>query len=86
MVACVCRARGVGGGVVISQEGPGQMRALLQGANADVQVKICGLRTSEHLQTASDAGADMLGLMFYEPSSRYIAPQQAATSKADRGF
>ncbi|MDQ2904272.1 MAG: bifunctional indole-3-glycerol-phosphate synthase TrpC/phosphoribosylanthranilate isomerase TrpF [Chloroflexota bacterium] len=76
----------VGEALVISQDVPGQMRALLQGANEDVQVKICGLRTSEHLHTASDAGADMLGLMFYEPSSRYIAPQQAATLLMDTSF
>jgi phosphoribosylanthranilate isomerase len=53
------------------------MRSLLQGANGDVQVKICGLRTPEHMRAAVDAGTDMLGFMFYEPSSRYIRPQQA---------
>jgi len=42
-----------------------------------VQVKICGLRTHEHLNTAIEAEADLLGLMFYEPSHRYIQPEQA---------
>jgi indole-3-glycerol phosphate synthase / phosphoribosylanthranilate isomerase len=67
----------VGESLVVSQDIPAQMRSLLRGANEDIQVKICGLRTPEHMQAAIDAGADMLGLMFYEPSSRYIQPQQA---------
>ncbi|HZU68849.1 MAG TPA: bifunctional indole-3-glycerol-phosphate synthase TrpC/phosphoribosylanthranilate isomerase TrpF [Ktedonobacteraceae bacterium] len=67
----------VGESLVTSSDIPAQMRALLQGANRDVQVKICGLRAPHHLQTAIEAGADMIGLMFYEPSPRYIDPCQA---------
>ncbi|HET8853797.1 MAG TPA: indole-3-glycerol phosphate synthase TrpC, partial [Ktedonobacteraceae bacterium] len=67
----------VGESLVVSDDVPAQMRALLRGANESIQVKICGLRSAEHLQAAIDAGADMLGLMFYEPSPRYIEPHQA---------
>ncbi len=68
----------VGESLVKAGDVAGQMRSLLQGANTDVQVKICGLRTHEHITAAIDAGADMLGLVFYEPSHRYVQPRQAA--------
>jgi indole-3-glycerol phosphate synthase/phosphoribosylanthranilate isomerase len=67
----------VGESLVTSQDIPGQIRTLLQGANESVQVKICGIRTKDQLLTARDAGADLLGFMFYEPSSRYIQPRGA---------
>ena len=67
----------VGESLVVSNDIPGQMRLLLQGANEGVQVKICGLRTPHHLHAAIEAGADMVGLMFYEQSSRYIKPHHA---------
>jgi len=67
----------VGESLVKSNDVAMQMRSLLQGANESVQVKICGLRTQEHLKAAIDAGADMLGFVFYEPSHRYLTPQQA---------
>ncbi len=67
----------VGESLVISHDIPTQMRSLLQGANESTQVKICGLRAPEHAQAAIEAGADMLGLIFYEPSHRYIAPREA---------
>ncbi len=67
----------VGESLVISHDIPAQIRTLLHGANESVQVKICGLRTRDQLLTAIDAGADLLGLMFYESSSRYIYPQEA---------
>ena len=67
----------VGESLVKSNDVAMQMRSLLQEANESVQVKICGLRTQEHLNAAIDAGADMLGFVFYEPSHRYLAPQQA---------
>jgi indole-3-glycerol phosphate synthase/phosphoribosylanthranilate isomerase len=69
----------VGESLVVSNDVAGQMRTLLRGANESTQVKICGLRHPEHLHAAIDAGADLLGLMFYEPSPRYIEPQQART-------
>ena len=67
----------VGESLVVSNDVPTQIRLLLYGANNGVQVKICGLRTHEHLNTAIEAEADLLGLMFYEPSHRYIQPEQA---------
>jgi len=67
----------VGESLVVSQDQAAQMRSLLAGANESVQVKICGLRTIEQLHTCIDAGTDLLGLMFYEPSPRYIQPLEA---------
>lgn len=43
-----------------------------------VQVKICGLRTTETLDAALGAGADLFGLVFYEPSPRNLPREQAA--------
>src|SRR5216683_1250609 len=67
----------VGESLVVSQDRAAQMRSLLEEANESVQVKICGLRTIEQLHTCVDAGTDLLGLMFYEPSSRYIQTLEA---------
>ena len=67
----------VGESLVTSQDIPAQIRTLLKGANENVQVKICGLRTTDQLLAARDAGVDLIGLMFYEQSSRYIQPQAA---------
>src|SRR6185312_10996545 len=36
-------------------------------------VKICGLRTSEALGAALDAGADMVGFVFFPPSPRHVS-------------
>jgi phosphoribosylanthranilate isomerase len=36
-------------------------------------VKICGLSTSEALDAALDAGADMAGFVFFPPSPRHVA-------------
>jgi phosphoribosylanthranilate isomerase len=36
-------------------------------------VKICGLSTSEALDVALDAGADMVGFVFFPPSPRHLA-------------
>ncbi len=36
-------------------------------------VKICGLSTAEALDVALDAGADMVGFVFFPPSPRHIA-------------
>lgn len=40
-------------------------------------VKICGIRTEEEALAATDAGADMLGLMFVPKSKRYVPLEQA---------
>jgi phosphoribosylanthranilate isomerase len=47
-----------------------------------VVVKICGLRSSEHVQAAVAAGADAVGFVFAD-SVRRIAPAEAATISAD---
>src|ERR1700748_3192696 len=36
-------------------------------------VKICGLSTRETLDVARDAGADMVGFVFFPPSPRHLA-------------
>ena len=36
-------------------------------------VKICGLSTRETLDVALDAGADMVGLVFFPPSPRHLS-------------
>ena len=37
-----------------------------------VAVKICGLSTPETLDAALDAGADMVGFMFFPASPRHL--------------
>src|SRR5579863_5148751 len=41
-------------------------------------VKICGLSTSESLDAALDAGADMVGFVFFPPSPRNLSFKTAA--------
>ena len=36
-------------------------------------VKICGLSTPETLETALEAGADMVGFVFFPPSPRHLS-------------
>lgn len=67
----------VGESLVTSNDIPGQLSQLLRGANEEVQVKICGLSQERHMRVALEAGADLLGLVFYEPSHRYVTPQRA---------
>jgi phosphoribosylanthranilate isomerase len=40
-------------------------------------VKICGLRTPDALDAALEAGADMVGFVFFPPSPRHIGAEQA---------
>ena len=42
-----------------------------------VDVKICGLSTLESIDAAIDAGADLVGLVFYPRSPRNVSLQQA---------
>jgi phosphoribosylanthranilate isomerase len=42
----------------------------------DVHVKICGLTNLEDAQAALDAGADLLGFIFFPKSPRYVEPAQ----------
>ncbi len=69
----------VGESLVTSQDVPAQIHMLLEGANEGTQVKICGLKAPKYIDTAVDAGADMLGFIFYKPSHRYISPEQIPT-------
>ena len=41
------------------------------------RVKICGITRPDHASVAAGAGADAIGLMFYEPSPRYVTPARA---------
>ncbi|GAC1626435.1 MAG: bifunctional indole-3-glycerol-phosphate synthase TrpC/phosphoribosylanthranilate isomerase TrpF [Ktedonobacteraceae bacterium] len=72
----------VGESLVVSNDIPAQMHTLLQGANASTQIKICGLRSPEHIRASIEAGADMLGFIFYEPSHRYIHPKHVGETLA----
>ena len=42
-------------------------------------VKICGITSCQDAAVAVAAGADMIGLIFYPPSPRYVTPAQAQT-------
>jgi phosphoribosylanthranilate isomerase len=44
-----------------------------------VDVKICGLSTLESVDAAIDAGADLVGLVFYPRSPRNVSVQKAKT-------
>ena len=43
----------------------------------DLSIKICGLNTPEALDTALEAGADLVGFVFFPPSPRHIGPELA---------
>src|SRR5579884_1733899 len=40
-------------------------------------IKICGLKTSEALEAALSAGADMVGIVFFPPSPRHLGLEGA---------
>lgn len=42
------------------------------------RVKICGMTRLEDIDTAIEAGADAIGLIFYPKSKRYVPVEQAA--------
>jgi len=42
-----------------------------------LSVKICGLSTRETLESALDAGADMVGFVFFSPSPRHLSLETA---------
>ena len=41
------------------------------------RVKFCGITRPEHADAAARAGADAIGLVFYQPSPRYVTIAQA---------
>lgn len=47
-----------------------------------VRVKICGITSLEQAQMVQMAGADALGLVIYEKSSRYVDVEKAAEIRA----
>ena len=49
-----------------------------------VLVKICGLKTPDALDAALDAGADLVGFVFFEPSPRHIASFDTARELGQR--
>ncbi len=48
-----------------------------------VLIKICGLKTSEALDAALDAGADLVGFVFFAPSPRHVG-RAAARALGER--
>ena len=48
-----------------------------------ISVKICGLKTAEHIQAVADAGARYVGFVFFEKSPRFVTNEQARALAID---
>lgn len=48
-----------------------------------VQVKICGLNDPRGVAAAVEGGADLVGVVFFAKSPRYVTPERAAELLAD---
>src|SRR5205809_7673814 len=46
------------------------------------KIKICGITTPDDALLAADAGADAIGINFYEQSPRYVKPKDALRIKS----
>src|ERR1700755_1108041 len=55
------------------RSGPAKTNYPLNEKPMSLAVKICGLSTRETLDRALDAGADMVGFVFFPPSPRHLA-------------
>ncbi|MCK5881981.1 MAG: phosphoribosylanthranilate isomerase [Sinobacterium sp.] len=51
-------------------------------ATLNTRVKICGITSAADMLIACQAGADAIGLVFYEPSKRHVSIEQAASIAA----
>src|SRR3972149_2613818 len=49
-----------------------------EGASMTIEVKICGINSPDAALAAAAAGADMIGLVFYRRSPRFVTPDEAA--------
>lgn len=49
-----------------------------------IAVKICGINDAAGFDAAAEAGADMIGFVFYPPSPRALTPAAAAALSAQR--
>jgi len=50
------------------------------------KVKICGITNLKDAEMAVEAGADLLGFIFYEPSPRYVSPEEVKKIVSSFGF
>ncbi len=47
-----------------------------------VRIKICGITSLQDAQSAAEAGADCIGLVFHEPSPRHLSLERACEIRA----
>ncbi|KIC21478.1 phosphoribosylanthranilate isomerase [Leisingera sp. ANG-Vp] len=52
----------------------------------DIRVKICGLKTPQHIAAAAEAGAAYAGFVFFPKSPRNVSLEQAAALAAEAPF